>query len=900
MPVIQMAFDVSGIRQGVEQANRHLARLVQTSERLEQSLRNAGSAGGSAGRGIASGMADAAGSVKRLAAEVAGLYGAFKALEKVKGFVARGIEVNEQLESAHLSLSSIISATNNIYDAQGKMLTGAEKFAAAEKISAKMMQEMQVLALQTTASFTDIASGMASVIAPATRAGIALEKLPRFVITAVQAMTTMGLQTNQMRTEIEAILSGNISKAQDMLATNLGITKEMVQQWQKSGTILEELSKRMESFNFAGQKAMNTWAGLKNNMGQALDFLARYASKDLFESLKTAYKELIDFMVEYDPSSGKIQISKNLDGLMKVLQEIEGEIGTKIVDACRELMRWISNLNKPENLANALQAWEDFKGAAHDAAVAVEGILKLIYGLGSACAWVAEKFGAMARAAYNAHNDLNERRLIYQRGLGQSGAPMAASHGKGNPNPSSVPLAPSHGKGNPNPTFTPVEPSGDTTTKPAIPPFGGSGGSKRSGGGKSDAQKLAENAERYSLSLEKMRNEVTALENAMDPALTTYDRTVAKIEAERDAAIKNAEVKARETVMRHQATQAQAEEMASLEKRKAELTAQQKLDELEVKTLRDKASFYKELGELSGDMGKSLQYQNQVIDKQAKEWAALGIPMDDVLERVRLMKLEISDNPIDGLILGLHKYASDAGSLAQTMSGAVTQAFSSMEDAFVQFTMTGKLEFKDMANSIIADLMRITVRSMILGPIANAIGGALGSLFGGGGGMASIGSSASFGASISNAGSMVASGVGLLSASGNVFAGLHGYRNSIVSSPTFFTYGSRLTRFARGGVMGEAGPEAIMPLTRTASGHLGVMANGGSSPSSMEVTLVINDQTEGGVNASAQGGKMDGRQIEVIVRQVEQSMVARAMNGKSPYTNFLDKTRGLSNAKQLY
>lgn len=100
--------------------------------------------------------------------------------------------------------------------------------------------------------------------------------------------------------------------------------------------------------------------------------------------------------------------------------------------------------------------------------------------------------------------------------------------------------------------------------------------------------------------------------------------------------------------------------------------------------------------------------------------------------------------------------------------------------------------------------------------------------------------------------------------------------------------------------MGEAGPEAIMPLTRTASGHLGVMANGGSSPSSMEVTLVINDQTEGGVNASAQGGKMDGRQIEVIVRQVEQSMVARAMNGKSPYTNFLDKTRGLSNAKQLY
>lgn len=51
-------------------------------------------------------------------------------------------------------------------------------------------------------------------------------------------------------------------------------------------------------------------------------------------------------------------------------------------------------------------------------------------------------------------------------------------------------------------------------------------------------------------------------------------------------------------------------------------------------------------------------------------------------------------------------------------------------------------------------------------------------------------------------------------------AGLSAYRNSIVSSPTVFP-------FAKGGVpnfgvMGEAGNEAIMPLTRTSSGDLGV------------------------------------------------------------------------------
>jgi hypothetical protein len=64
------------------------------------------------------------------------------------------------------------------------------------------------------------------------------------------------------------------------------------------------------------------------------------------------------------------------------------------------------------------------------------------------------------------------------------------------------------------------------------------------------------------------------------------------------------------------------------------------------------------------------------------------------------------------------------------------------------------------------------------------------------------------------------------SAKGNVFKGLSDFSNSIVSSPTLFTYGEHLKAFAKGGVMGEAGPEAIMPLTRDGQGRLGVTAEG--------------------------------------------------------------------------
>ncbi|MGN6773502.1 MAG: phage tail length tape measure family protein [Rhizobiaceae bacterium] len=98
---------------------------------------------------------------------------------------------------------------------------------------------------------------------------------------------------------------------------------------------------------------------------------------------------------------------------------------------------------------------------------------------------------------------------------------------------------------------------------------------------------------------------------------------------------------------------------------------------------------------------------------------------------------------------------------------------------------------------------------------------------GGGGGLGSLilsGVNALFGvggggSGLSDFAQVAISGsTGLFAKGGTFQNGISGYSNSIVSSPTLF-------RFAHGtGLMGEAGPEGILPLRRNSAGQLGVIA----------------------------------------------------------------------------
>jgi len=102
-----------------------------------------------------------------------------------------------------------------------------------------------------------------------------------------------------------------------------------------------------------------------------------------------------------------------------------------------------------------------------------------------------------------------------------------------------------------------------------------------------------------------------------------------------------------------------------------------------------------------------------------------------------ILRVKEMSDPEAGFAKGLRSVAEEAEQIGKQMESATTRAFNGMTDALVNFVMTGKLDFRTLANSIISDLIRIQIQRAITLPLANAMAGVFG--FASGGVMTSAG-----------------------------------------------------------------------------------------------------------------------------------------------------------------
>lgn len=267
----------------------------------------------------------------------------------------------------------------------------------------------------------------------------------------------------------------------------------------------------------------------------------------------------------------------------------------------------------------------------------------------------------------------------------------------------------------------------------------------------------------------------------------------------------------------------------------------------------------------SGDITKSLYDQETNALKSAMS-DRLNI-QDDYYKSVDVMQSDWMGGMSDGLANWLDESSNYSASAASAVSNGLGSALDNVADMLIG----NKASWKDWMTSVLSMIVKIGLQMAAVNLVSGIVSSVGGAIAGGAAGSAG-------GASSSNAFSGGAYNNLSLNAKGGVYSSsdLSSYSGQIVSSPTMFA-------FAKGaGLMGEAGPEAIMPLTRASDGSLGVRAissGGGGGGTVINVSAPVSiSQGAGDLDSSAKNNAIIAKQIEAIIQKTITDRLRREMS----------------------
>lgn len=269
--------------------------------------------------------------------------------------------------------------------------------------------------------------------------------------------------------------------------------------------------------------------------------------------------------------------------------------------------------------------------------------------------------------------------------------------------------------------------------------------------------------------------------------------------------------------------------------------------------------------ELAGNVDPLQNIENQLAKRQAliETYATAGVISEQRKNQLILASENETNEQRYQAAMALYSSQGDMQKLAVDLFQSSQERVTNMLTGMLTGTQTFKESmlnlFSTLTQSIINNLVDMAAQALITSTIMQTITGIFGGVAGGAAGGAS--------AAAGNTGAMGMSTSYMAYANGGVVASsdLSQFSGQVVSSPTTFA-------FAKGaGLMGEAGPEAIMPLTRAADGSLGVRAisqgaagSGGGGAPQVYISIDSNGQTS---QTTTPGWEQFGSEIGQFVDQ---------------------------------
>ncbi|HRK98483.1 MAG TPA: tape measure protein [Alphaproteobacteria bacterium] len=288
---------------------------------------------------------------------------------------------------------------------------------------------------------------------------------------------------------------------------------------------------------------------------------------------------------------------------------------------------------------------------------------------------------------------------------------------------------------------------------------------------------------------------------------------------------------------------------------------------------------------LSAAIKRAGEWRNEALlglDSTKAGYADFAAQVDavynDMIAKARDEDLQNSKRWEDGIKRGLQSVIDEADDMASKAERGVTSMFKSMEDALVSFVTTGKLDFKSMADSIIADMVRMQIQSSITKPLAGALSGFLGDVAG-----------SLFGSPSSGASSATAHTGGVI--------GADTLRMRSVSPSVF----ANAPRFHTGGIVGNEVPiiakqgEAVFT-----PGQMKLLGGALQSKPNVSVSVrVENNVSNAQARADVSRDSTGNMDLKIIIEEVEGNLSRNIGRGEG-LAPTLERRYGLNPAAGSY
>ncbi|EPY5528169.1 phage tail tape measure protein [Citrobacter freundii] len=294
-----------------------------------------------------------------------------------------------------------------------------------------------------------------------------------------------------------------------------------------------------------------------------------------------------------------------------------------------------------------------------------------------------------------------------------------------------------------------------------------------------------------------------------------------------------------------------------VDQKKKEVEAQQKINGLAQQANKYVTQMTEKTDALRDSAGlSSRQTQRMMEEAQLRQgWLNGGGKLDDAgykKELAALRKYYAEEDKLRGdwkagAVSGWNEYLDVATNTYDAVKNVASSTLTGLSNMLTELMTTGTASVKEFGKSMLKMILEITNQLIVAYTVQAAMGWISGGSKGG----------STPGGSYANA----AAGL-TFNAKGGVYdsPGLSKYVNGVYDSPQYFTF-QGASKFAKGGVFGEAGPEAIMPLAKDSAGRLGVRAQGGGGMAPVINTTVNVDAGGSATVQSSSSGDAMGRAL---------------------------------------